>query len=83
MAEVRFTRRALRDIRKLSPEARRWIEVALDALMDDPTSGDPLHGDWKGYWKLRAGAYRVIYRLKDSDIVEVQYVRRRQDAYRR
>jgi len=83
MAEVRFTRRALRDIRKLSPEARRWIEVALDALMDDPTSGDPLHGDWKGYWKLRAGAYRVIYGIRDSDVVEVQYVRRRQDAYRR
>ena len=83
MAEVRFTRRALRDIRKLSLEARQLIEVALDALMDDPTSGDPLHGDWKGYWKLRAGAYRVIYRLRDSDIVEVQYVRHRRDAHRR
>ena len=83
MAEVRFTRRALRDIRKLSLEARQLIEVALDALMDDPTSGDPLHGDWKGYWKLRAGAYRVIYGIRDSDVVEVQYVRRRQDAYRR
>lgn len=83
MAEVLFTRRALRDIRKLSPEARRLIEVAVDALMDDPTSGDPLHGDWKGYRKLRAGAYRIIYRPKDSDVVEVQYVRHRRDAYRR
>jgi mRNA interferase RelE/StbE len=82
MAEVRFTRRALRDIRKLPREARRTIEIALDALMDDPRSGDPLHGDWDGYWKLRAGAYRIPYRLENSN-VEIQYVRHRRDAYRR
>ncbi len=83
MAEVRFTRRALRDIRKLPVEARRVIEIALDALMDDPRSGDPLHGDWEGYWKLRAGPYRIIYRLEDGKAVEIQYVRHRREAYRR
>ena len=55
MAHLRFTRRALRDIRKLSPEVQRRIEIALDALIEDPQAGDPLQGDWKGYWKLRAG----------------------------
>ncbi len=83
MAEVRFTRRALRNIRKLPVEARRVIEIALDALMDDPRSGDPLHGDWEGYWKLRAGPYRIIYRLEDGKAVETQYVRHRREAYRR
>lgn len=82
MAEVRFTRRALRDIRKLSPERRREIEVALDELFEDPRAGDRLHGDWTGYWKLRAGNYRVIYRISD-DSVEVQYVRHRREAYRK
>jgi len=83
MAEVRFTRRALRHIRKLPAEARRAVELALDVLMDDPRSGDPLHGDWEGYWKLRAGPYRVIYRIPDRDTVEIQYVRHRRDADRR
>ena len=82
-ARVWFTRRALRDIRKLSSDARRLIEIALDALMDNPTPGDPLHGDWRGYWKFRAGAWRVIYRIRDSDDVEIQYVRHRREAYRR
>ncbi len=77
MAQLRFTRRALRDIRKLSPEVRHRIEVALDALIEDPQAGDLLHGDWKGYWKLRAGDYRIIYRVTDHDTVEVQYVRHR------
>lgn len=83
MAKLRFTRRALRDIRKLSPEARRAVELALDALLDDPRAGDPLHGDWEGCWKLRTGAYRIIYRFEDDAVVEIQYVRHRRDAYRR
>jgi len=83
MAELRFTRRALRDIQKITPELRRRLEIALDQLMDDPNAGDPLHGDWKGYWKLRMGDYRIIYRIVNDHVVEVQYVRHRREAYRR
>ena len=83
MAELRFTRRAQRDIRQLAPTVRREVELALDQLIDDPHSGDRLHGDWKGYWKLRAGDYRIIYRIADRDLVEVQYVRHRREAYRK
>ena len=83
MAGIRFARRALRDIRKVPPEARRMVEVALDQLMDDPRSGDRLHGEWEGYWKLRTGDYRIIYRILEGTLVEVQYVRHRRDAYRK
>ena len=83
MAEIRFTRRALRDIRRLPPEGKRKIEITLDQLIDDPQSGDRLYGDWEGYWKLRTGDYRIIYRIVDGATVEVQYVRHRREAYRR
>lgn len=82
MAELQFARRALRDIRKLPPEARREIEVALDQLLEDPRAGDPLHGEWKGNWKLRARDYRIIYRIS-AETIEVQYVRHRREAYRK
>ena len=83
MAQIRFTRRALRDIRKMTPETRRRLEIALDQLIDDPKAGDPIHGEWRGYWKLRTGDHRIIYRIIDANIVEVQYVRHRREAYRR
>ncbi len=83
MTELRFTRRAARDIRKMPPEIQRQLEIALDQLIDDPRAGDPLHGDWEGYRKLRAGAYRIIYRVVETHVVEVQYVRHRREAYRR
>ncbi len=81
MAEIRFTRRARRDIRKLTPGTRRQIEVALDELIDAPRAGDRLDGEWEGYWKLRTGDYRIIYRIVARGVVEVQYVRHRREAY--
>ena len=83
IAEIRFTRRALRDIRKLTPEVRRRVSIALEQLVDDPRSGARLHGDWEGYWKLRTSDYRIIYRIIDGHVVEVQYVRHRRVAHRR
>jgi len=83
MTEIRFTRRALRDIRKMSSTVRQKLELAMDQLIQDRKAGDPLSGKWEGYWKLRAGDYRIIYRIVSAGIIEVQYVRHRREAYRR
>ena len=83
MITITFTRRALRDIKKLSPEARRRVELSIDELFDDVRAGDKLHGEWEGYWKLRAGDYRVIYEIKNKNSVGIQYVRHRRRAYRK
>ena len=83
MIHITFTRRALRDIKKLSLESRRRTELAIDVLFDDVRAGDGLHGKWEGYWKLRAGDYRIIYLIKDEGHVEIQYVRHRRRAYQR
>lgn len=82
MVEITFTRRAMRDIRKLPKNVQRRIELAIDELFDDIRAGDKLHGEWKGYWKLRAGDYRVIYKIKSGALIEIQYVRHRRGAYR-
>ena len=68
--ELRFTRRALRDIHKITPEIRTKLEIALDQLIDDPNAADRLHGDWEGFWKLRMGNYRIIYRIITPHVVE-------------
>ena len=36
--------------------------------------GKPLLGALKGYWRLRAGDYRVIYKIKE-DIIEVSVIK--------
>lgn len=82
MVEIAFTRRAMRDIRKLPKDAQQRIELMMDELLDDIRAGDRLHGEWEGYWKLRAGDYRIIYKLKSEASVEIQYIRHRRTAYR-
>lgn len=83
MVQVLFTRRALRDLKKLPKEAKRRIKLAIDELFDNIRAGDKLHGDWKGYWKLRTGDYRIVYKIGNEDKVVIQYVRHRRRAYRR
>jgi mRNA interferase RelE/StbE len=82
MTEITFTRRAMRDLKKLPENVKRRVELAMDELFDDVRAGDRLHGDWEGCWKLRAGDYRVIYRVKGEASVEIQYIRHRRAAYR-
>jgi len=82
MVEITLTRRAMWDMKKLPTGIQRLIELAIDELMDDVRAGDKLHGEWGGYRKLRAGNYRVIYKIKSEASVEIQYVRHRRRAYR-
>jgi mRNA interferase RelE/StbE len=69
-------------MRKLPRDVQRRIELAMDELFDDLRAGDKLHGEWEGYWKLRAGDYRIIYKIKSETQVDIQYVRHRRKAYR-
>ena len=83
MVEITFTRRAMRDIGKLPKDVQRRVELAIDESFDDIRAGDKLHGEWEGYWKLRAGDYRIIYKIKSEALIEIQYVRHRRRVYRK
>ncbi len=58
----------------------RWLAENLDN-----TTLHPLHGDWQGYYKLRIGDYRVIYRLEPQEPtaqIVVEYIRHRREVYK-
>jgi mRNA interferase RelE/StbE len=89
MYEVYLTRRAQKEIGKLSHEVQDRVLEAIDGLMEDPTphgckklKGDLL-GDEFDYYRIRVGDYRVIYTLDDEEAdVLVARVRHRREAYR-
>lgn len=45
---------------------RRAIEERLRTAPHD--YGEPLRKSLKGYWKLRVGDYRVVFRVIESDV---------------
>ena len=60
-----------RDIPKLNGDVRERIRKAIESrLMIAPAEyGEPLRKTLKGYWKLRVGDYRIVYRVEGNEIL--------------
>lgn len=53
--EIELRPRALRDLKRLSPEVSRRIERKLDVLRDDMTGDVKRLVDYSPGWRLRVG----------------------------
>ena len=75
------------DFKSISPPDQRVILKAIrkKLILDPKSFGKPISGALKGFWRLRAGDYRVIYKIKE-DIIEVLVIkvgiRRDEEVYR-
>lgn len=82
--EIRFTARAVREVRKLDPQTRRRIQAAVELLADNPRlpASTQLVGG-SGEWRIRTGDYRIIYEI-DDDVLLVLVIRigHRREVYR-
>ncbi len=77
-------RRALGERLPLAGAVAVW-EFCNGVLRDEPRRvGKPLLRELSGYSSARRGAYRVIYRIDDTErVVHVIRIEHRQDVYRR
>lgn len=75
---------APRQLGKLDPQARRRIQAALELLATEPRppAATRLVGG-SGEWRVRTGDYRIIYEIKDDQLlVLVLRVNHRREIYR-
>jgi mRNA-degrading endonuclease RelE of RelBE toxin-antitoxin system len=70
-------------IQNLPDKARRQVSRSIGELEENPFRGDvkPLKGkEWKGYYRKRAGDYRIIFLLNyEQRFVDVSWVLRRSE----
>ena len=45
----------------LHPEINKSLKAALRAVAEDPSRGQPLLRELKGYWKYRVRRFRIVY----------------------
>ena len=59
------------DLEKLNAKDRSVVLKAIvKKLFTNPLEfGKPLQGDLKGYYRLRAGDYRIIYRVHKREVI--------------
>jgi mRNA interferase RelE/StbE len=60
-------------IRRLHPELKRKVRAALAEILNDPACGKALKEELEGYWSLRMGRIRIIYRpvVESVEIVAI------------
>jgi len=70
------------DIPLLNAAFKKRIRKAIEErLMTAPQQyGEPLRKSLKGYWKLRVGDYRVVFKVVDNE-VWVYGIINRKDVY--
>ena len=81
---LQFTDRALADLKRLDKPIARRILSKLEWLAANTAviAHVPLSGDWSGFYRLRVGDYRVIYRLdRDNRLIVVDIIGHRSEVY--
>ena len=81
-----FENSALKELKKLGPQAQREILAYLDERIagdEEPSRfGKPLRADLAGLWRYRVGDYRLICSLQEGQmLVLVLKVGHRRDVY--
>ncbi|WP_284980430.1 type II toxin-antitoxin system RelE/ParE family toxin [Arthrobacter sp. fls2-241-R2A-200] len=82
---VQVDQAALRQLRKLDPQARQRVGAAIELLSENPRPPGAkklVGGDRE--WRVRTGDYRVIYEIHDNVLtVLVVSVGNRRDIYKK
>lgn len=58
-------------IRHLHPQIKRKLRAAIEQIVKDPRSGKPLKDKLTGLWSFRVGKFRVVYRFKEKETVDL------------
>ncbi len=70
------------DIPLINSKLRRRIKKAIETRLTTAPHqyGEPLRKTLKGYWKLRVGDYRVVFKIVESEVWILGIIHRK-DVY--
>ncbi len=73
---------ARQDLPRIPAGLRARIARAIEQRLavSPERFGVPLHVTLRGYWKLRVGDYRVVFRMRGEDVL-ILTIRHRRDVY--
>ncbi len=81
---IRIRSSAAKQLARLDTETRRLVIEQIDRLAVDPHVGTVLKGELEGLRRIRVGAYRIVFEVRNHELlVLVVRVGRRSSVYRR
>ena len=80
---VRIKASAAKQLARLDVGTRRLLVEQIDRLAADPHVGTVLKGEFDGLRRLRVGAYRIVFEVRNRELVVlVVRVGHRSSVYR-
>ncbi|MGD8777301.1 MAG: type II toxin-antitoxin system RelE/ParE family toxin [Syntrophobacterales bacterium] len=72
------------DLPKIDMKNRAMIKRALEERLTTQPElyGKPLQRTLKGYWKMRVGDYRIVFKISETDVLVLGIIHRR-DVYQK
>jgi len=68
-------------LRSLPPEPKRRVRAALKGLEHWQGDIKALRGELDGFYRLRVGGYRIVYRLTTGEVIRLDYADTRDVVY--
>ena len=68
-------------LRSLPPEPKRRVRAAFRELKDWRGDIKALQGELDGFYRLRVGGYRVVYRVVNGRVIQLEYADTRDVVY--
>jgi len=84
--KIEFEPKAVDDLKSLDKPVRKRILQRLEwlGINFSQVTPLPLSGEWKGFFKLRVGDWRVVYKIDDDKkILIIAYIDSRDKIYKR
>ncbi len=70
--QIKLTEDALKQLARIPRNFRNSILKAIEErLSENPYRFKPLVCNWKSYFRMRVGDYRVIYKVEDEKVTVV------------
>lgn len=59
------------DFKKIDSSQQKYIvkTIKKKLFLEPDKIGKPLSGEFRGYWRLKVGDYRVIYKIIKNEII--------------
>jgi mRNA interferase RelE/StbE len=68
-------------IRTMDPSLKKKVKASLKMILSEPSSGKALIGELSGLRSLRVSSFRIIYRIKEPQQIELVAVGPRERIY--
>ena len=69
MYSIIFKTPAKKFLKKLDKITAKKIIDRIESLKKLPKQGKPLSGNLRGLWRLRVDKYRIIYQIKNNELI--------------